>query len=128
MKALDTLGMYNSLGVPNVAGIESLMREAQLVEYAYSNHDGAPGSAPDPAEGGSGRGKEGRGRGRGGVAGAFGYLDEYNAFRGQRGNGEAMMCPALVELVGKQVERDANILKQVRKAREERADAGPASG
>eukprot|EP00959_Pyramimonas_sp_CCMP1952_P459735 9478726-Pyramimonas_sp.AAC.1 len=104
MKALETLGAYDSLDLPNVAGIESLMREVQLVEYAYAKHDGFAGASTEVADGDLNAKKKGRGRGRGrgGAAGAFGYLDEHTAFRGQRETGDAMVCPALVEWVGKQ--------------------------
>ena len=34
--------------------------------------------------------------------------------------GEAMVCPALLEYVSAEVEKDASIMKQVRKSREER--------
>ena len=128
LKALETLGSYDSLDLPNVAGIEALMREVQVVEYAYAKHDSFSGSSAEGADAAGGKNKKGRGRGRGGAAGAFGYLDEFTAFRGQRETGDAMVCPTLVEWVGKQVERDANILKQVRKAREERAGTGQGSG
>ena len=38
-----------------------------------------------------------------------------------RGAGEIMVCPELLDCVAKEVERDAGVLKQIRKAREERA-------
>ena len=34
--------------------------------------------------------------------------------------GEAMIAPSLLDYVAKEVERDASVMKQVRKAREER--------
>ena len=34
---------------------------------------------------------------------------------------ESMICPPLLEWIAKQLERDANVQKQYRKAREERA-------
>ena len=122
LKSHEALGSYDALDVTNVAGIESLIREVQLVEYAYARDSlggGEDGGHPAPER--KGRGAS-RGRG-GGAAGAYGFLDEYTAFRGQRDTGDAMTCPSLVEWVGKQVERDASILKAVRKAREERAEA-----
>ena len=49
-------------------------------------------------------------------------LDETAAFVGMsKDRGEIMVCPELVECVAKEVERDSAVLKQVRKAREERA-------
>lgn len=36
-----------------------------------------------------------------------------------RDSGHYMVCPDLLEYVGRKIERDASVLKQVRKAREE---------
>ena len=49
---------------------------------------------------------------------------ESSVFTGShREHGDAMICPELLDYVAKEVERDASIMKQVRKAREERAEA-----
>ncbi|CAK0852914.1 unnamed protein product [Prorocentrum cordatum] len=95
MKALETLGAYDSLDLPNVAGIESLMREVQLVEHAHAKRDGFAGASTEVADGDLNAKKKGRGhgRGRGGAAGAFGYLDEHTAFRGQRALRELRVNP-----------------------------------
>ena len=42
--------------------------------------------------------------------------------------GEIMCCPALLDFVGKELERDGGVLKQLRKARGERARALKARG
>jgi len=53
-------------------------------------------------------------------------FDESAIFTGtSREFGDAMVCPELLTHVGSEIERDANILKQVRKAREERRALQP---
>ena len=48
-------------------------------------------------------------------------MDEAAVFTGAaKEDGRSMICPLLLERVSKQVERDAGILKQIRKAQEER--------
>ncbi|CAK0816128.1 unnamed protein product [Prorocentrum cordatum] len=114
MKALETLGAYDSIYLPYVAGVESLLREVQLVAYAYAKHDGFVGANTEVVDGDLYATMKGRGhgRGRGGAADAFGYLGEHTTFRGQRETADALVRPALVEWVGKQIELDANTLKQ----------------
>ena len=52
-------------------------------------------------------------------------MDELVVFTGtHRETGEHMICPELLDYVSKEVERDTNIMKQIRKAREERRLAG----
>ena len=49
------------------------------------------------------------------------FLDEAQIFTGTAGEqSDVMVAPALMEYVAKEVERNASILKQVRKAKEER--------
>ena len=51
-------------------------------------------------------------------------LDEAGVFSGtHRETGEAMVAPELLDYVAKEVERDASVMKQIRKAREERKSA-----
>ena len=45
-----------------------------------------------------------------------------------RDSGEVMISPDLLEYVSKEVERDASIMKQLRKGREERAAASKNRG
>ena len=83
--------------------VEVLLRHTQLVECAYLTDSGAP--------------KQPKGKGKARV----GLVDEFSIFTGEhRESGENMICPDLMDYVAKEVERDASILKQVRKAREER--------
>ena len=89
------------MGRPHVAILEELLRHAQLVEFAYFQES-------------SGKDK---GKGRG----AAGLYDEAAFFTGTyREAGNAMVSPELLEWVGKEVERDAGVLKQLRKARDEK--------
>jgi hypothetical protein len=49
-------------------------------------------------------------------------MDESAFFLGtHREFGDTMVCPELLDFVAKEVEREASVMKQVRKAREERA-------
>ena len=51
-------------------------------------------------------------------------IDESELFLGVGKSAyESMVCPDLTDWTAKQLERDATILKQTRKAREERAQA-----
>ena len=50
-----------------------------------------------------------------------GLVDEAHIFTGShRDSGECMVAPELLDYVAKEVERDASIMKQIRKGREER--------
>ena len=52
----------------------------------------------------------------------MGILDESDVFSGtHRDSGEFMVAPELLDYVAKEIERDAGVLKQLRKAREEKA-------
>jgi len=124
MKMLEHLGCWDQLNLPDLVGVELAMRQAQLYEYIYSMEfeaqqaRGSGGSAPVE---GDNKDKSKRGRGRGGGLHKFGILDEAAVFTGAaKDDGRSMICPTLLEHVSKQVERDAGILKQIRKAREER--------
>ncbi len=97
-------GCADQLDLPNLACVEHLMREAQMVEYHYKNlerdHD---------AKGAKGKG--------GGLA-----VEEVELFLGGgKSHFEAMVAPDLVEYVAKNLERESSILKQSRRAREEHA-------
>jgi hypothetical protein len=103
MRMFERFGVYDGLDVCNIAAIEELMRQAQLVEYVYLQ-EGEPTSGK-----GKSKGKH------------IGLYDESAIFAGtHRECGDAMVAPELLDYVSKEVERDASILKQVRKAREER--------
>lgn len=102
MRMLDRAGTFDGLDVCNLACLEDLLRQAQLVEFAYlQESDG--------------------GKGKSGGKGKFSIIDENAVFAGtHRETGNAMVAPDLLQYVGQEIERDANILKQIRKAREEK--------
>lgn len=88
----------------NMTVIEHLFREAQLVEYHYHMQE------KDEEE------KKKKDKKHGGPT-----AEESDLFRGSLKSGfAAMVCPELTEYIAKQLERDVNIQKQTRKAREER--------
>ena len=110
LKMLDHAGCYDGLDLANLCGVETALRRAQLLEYAYGQ-DGRQ------------KGKGGGGKGRRDFLQA-GLLDEAAVFQGtHREHGDLMVCPALLDYVAREVERDASVLKQVRKAKEERKSA-----
>lgn len=89
----------------NICALEHVLREAQLVEYCYHNQE---------------RDNEERTR-KQSKAGGPGAT-EIDLFRGSlKGSNQSMICPELTEWIGRQFERDVNIMKQTRKAREEPA-------
>ncbi|CAK0827570.1 unnamed protein product, partial [Prorocentrum cordatum] len=118
MKMIRHLGCWDQVNVPDLVGAELATRQAQLHEYIYSMEFVAQQSKGSK-DGDEGDGKK-RGRGRGGGLHRFGIVDEAAVFTGAvKEDGRSRICPLLLEQVSKQVERDAGILKQIRKAREE---------
>jgi len=114
------LACWDGANLPNLAGVEPAMRRCQLIEYVYRMEleDGSDTKTQGDG-GGDSKKSKGRGRGRGLLHHAF--IDESAIFTGtSREFGDAMVCPELLSHVGAEIERDANVLKQVRKAREER--------
>ncbi|CAK0899749.1 unnamed protein product, partial [Prorocentrum cordatum] len=107
LKAVEEAGTYDHLELCNLASFEVLFRQAQLVEYAHEQERVARQMA-------GGKGKKGAGKGAG-------LLDESLVFTGQhREAGGVMLAPEQMDFASREIERDANIMKQVRKAREER--------
>ena len=110
MKIVDKLGRFDGLDLSNLAGAELAFRRLQLIEHFYS--DKGPGGGK-----GAGKSKEKKGE-------DIAYKAEAAIFSGtHREYGDTMVAPELLEFVSKEVERDAALLKQVRKTREERAAA-----
>lgn len=110
MKIIDKMGRYDGLDLTNLASAEMAFRRLQLIEYFYSEK--GPGGGK-----GSGKAKDKK-------SDDLSYKSEAAIFSGtHREFGDTMISPDLLEYVSKEVERDAAILKQVRKAREERAAA-----
>ena len=111
MKVVDKLGRFDGLDLANLAGAEVAFRRLQLIEYAYSER--GPG-------GGKGAPKGDK------KADGFSAVQQYEAtiFAGaHKEYGDTMVAPNLLEDVAKEVEGEASVMKQVRKAREERAAA-----
>ena len=102
LAVIDMAGTYDQLDLTNLAWAESVMRRLQTIEWAY--HEKL-------RESGSGVGKM--------------EPEEMSAFAGTSKSGSIMMvCPELLDHVKGVVERDAVIMKNLRKAREERAEKG----
>ena len=120
MKMIEHLACWDQVNLPDLVGVELAIRQAQLYEYIYSMEFEAQQSKGSNKDGSEGDGKK-KGRGRGGGLHRFGIVDEAAVFTGAaKEDGRSMICPLLLGHVSKQVERDAGIMKQVRKAREER--------
>ena len=110
MKALDKLARFDGLDLSDLAGVELIFRRLQMIEYFHSEK--APG-------GGKGSGKNKEKKSEDGT-----FKAEAAIFTGtHRDYGDVMIDPNLLEFVSKEVERDAAVMKQMRKAREERAAA-----
>jgi len=99
MRAFQYFGEYDQIDLPNLVGLEVDLRRCQLIEYHYEKKSKAGASK----EKGAGLSRE-----------------EASYFTGShRLGGEVMICPELVEWVSKEIEKDASVAKQMRKAREE---------
>lgn len=121
LKQLETLGTYDGLDLVNLAGVEMMLRQAQLVEYAYAQDSALGYSEVQAVTSGKEKGKKGAGREKDDGGGRFTLVHEAAVFAGNhQDSGNFMICPDLLEYVGREIERDASVLKQVRKAREER--------
>ena len=108
MRCLAAAACQDQLDLPNLCFAELLAREAQMIEHHYRNEEKAR--------------EEKKRKEKGGKGGVGMPTDEAELFLGAGKNfTEVMLCPTLSEFVSKQLERDAAIMKQSRKAREERA-------
>jgi hypothetical protein len=130
MRMVDYLMTWDLLDLPNVVGVEVMLRQAQLYEYMYAmeyeaRDSGASTAGPTEGEPKAKAKGKPKSRGGGGFL-KFGFVDEVGVITGTaREDGRMMVAPALLEHVAKQVERDAGILKQIRKAKEERRALAP---
>ena len=110
-KVIDKLARFDGLDLSNLAGAEVTFRRLQLIEYFYSERwpGGGKGS-----KGGKDSKKEDDPN----------YKFESSIFSGSRREfGDVMVAPELMSYVAKEVESEAAVMKQIRKAREERAAA-----
>ena len=110
-RILELAGTFDQLDIPNLASLEVVARRLETIEYSYKDRtrDGERGM-PAAAAGSS--------------LGGFNLLsfDEADLFDGSGHVGSTVCCaPSLVEHVSKELEKEAQIQKQARKAREERA-------
>ena len=96
-RVLETLGTYDQLNVGNLAGCELIVRHLQLIEHFYDEKD------VDTRV----------------IAGRQ-HIEEVRAFLGGS-RSASMVCPALLDIVSKDLERVSNIKKNARKLREEAA-------
>ena len=112
LEVLEVSGSYDQLNLANIAGLEKLLREAQFIEWQYAE------SAKKQADGGGDGGKKPKGGGKGDVL-VSGELQLFTGKHKEYGN--IMISPELLEYVAKEAEKEVNVMKQVRKAREERA-------
>ena len=102
LKILELATTYDQLDISNLAFAESVARRVQTIEWAYHEKlKDASGSS----------------------AGGRLESEEIAAFGGLPRTGEAaMVAPDLLDHVKSVVEKDAIILKNLRKAREEREE------
>ena len=104
LELLDLAGRYDALDVTNLACMEHAARRIQTIEWGYADR-------LKPASSGLGGRID---------------VDEALAFSGRAGATSAMVSPALLDHVKTVTERDALILKNIRKARDERVERAKA--
>jgi hypothetical protein len=103
LNIVEVAGGYDQLDLGNCAFAEAIFRRLQVIEWAYAD----------------------KLRDAGGTGGGSKLeYEEIAAFSGRSGHSEnsLMVAPSLLEHVKLTVEKDAVILKNLRKAREERAE------
>ena len=105
LRTLALAGCGDQLDLPNLCCMEHLAREAQMVEYYYRTQEREADEEKKKQKT---------------MAGL--PLKEVELFLSAgKSHFESMVCPVLVEHVAKALEREATVMKQSRKAREERA-------
>ena len=115
LKAVEHAACYDYVDILNMAGFEHALRRAQLIEYTYSERGPAGGGREAGNIAKDNQKRTGKG------ADKVGLYDESAVFMGlHREFGDVMVSPELLDYVAKEVEREASVMKQVRKAREER--------
>ncbi|CAK0895865.1 unnamed protein product, partial [Prorocentrum cordatum] len=107
LRVLEEAACFDGVNICDLAGIESLMRKTELTEYVYwMDSMGATEKAEEDKEPSAS------------TVTFVGLMDEAAIFSGlNKDTGSAMVCPALLDHVSREVEKDATILKQVRKAK-----------
>ncbi|CAK0825888.1 unnamed protein product, partial [Prorocentrum cordatum] len=100
LRALEELICFDGTDASNLAGVEVIMRKAQLTEYVYWMDS-------------LGNAEKGKGASKPSVS-FSGLMDESAIFSGlNKDTGAAMVCPALLDHVSAEVQKDAAILNQV---------------
>ncbi|CAK0840441.1 unnamed protein product [Prorocentrum cordatum] len=95
--------LHDQVDGSNLMMVECLFRRIQTIEFAHSE-----------------RAREQEAKGHGGKL----SLEEQMAFAGtSRAGGSLMICPLLLDCARSEVEREASLAKNLRKAREERESA-----
>ena len=98
MRSFHYFEEYDQLDLPNLVGLEVVLRRCQLIVYRHEKKK-------------AGEGKEQK-------AGLTRH--EANYFSGlHRLTSDIMVCPELIEWVSKEIGKDVEVTKQMRKAREE---------
>ena len=97
-RALQVMASYDQLDMPNVASAELIARRLQLAEERHKDRLGGEGTASED-------------------------LHLYLGTDPTRGN--LCVCPALSDWVGKELAAESAVMKERRKAKEERALARP---
>ena len=100
-RSFQFFGEYDQCDLPNLMGLEVIIRRCQVIEYHYEKKRAASAA-------------KGSGNQQGLTRDEASYFSKVH-----RMAGEAMICPELVEWVGKELGRDVEVQKQMRKAREE---------
>ena len=99
MRAFQFFGEYDQLDLSNVVGLEVILRRCQVIEFHYEKKGKNTKEKDVPA----------------GIS-----REEAAYFSGtHRLAGEVMISPELVDWVTKEIGRDVEVTKQMRKAREE---------
>ena len=110
-RVLELAGTYDHLDVSNLACLELLLREVQKIEH----HNRCMEDGHHSGKGGKGQGS------RAAYARSGAVFHQDAVFSGlSRAKGEIMCSPALLDFVGKELERDTNVQKQLRKTEDER--------
>ncbi len=100
MKVIELAGQYDQLDLSNCAFAEALFRRAQTIEWTYNDRlrEADAQATKDRLS-----------------------PEEFSAFSGFSKAGDLLMvAPTLLDHVKQQVEKDAAIMKNIRKTREER--------
>ena len=100
MRSFQSFGEYDQVDLPSLMGLEVILRRCHMIEYHHEKRSKAVKDKGDTV---------------GGLS-----RDEAAYFVGShRTAGEVMVSPELVEWVSKEIGKDVEVVKQMRKAREE---------